>query len=67
MITIVLNGKTRDLEASVSLPALLELLGVNPQQVAIAVNGDVVPRRDWSKVTVRDGDRIEIVRAVGGG
>lgn len=67
MITITLNGKTRDLEAGVTVSALLELLGVNPQRVAVAVNGEVVPRREWSDVAIGDGDTVEIVRAVGGG
>ncbi len=67
MITITLNGKTKDLQAAVTVSALLELLGANPQQVAVAVNGEVVPRREWAAATVRDGDSVEIVRAVGGG
>ncbi len=67
MITITLNGKARDLETRVTVSALLELLGVNPQQVAVAVNGEVVPRRQWPDVVIGDGDTVEIVRAVGGG
>lgn len=67
MITITLNGKARDVGENLSVAALLETLGVDPRQVAVAINGEVVPRRQWSAVTLRDGDSVEIVRAVGGG
>lgn len=35
--------------------------------VAVAVNGEVVPRHLWHETSVGDGDRIEVLRAVGGG
>jgi thiamine biosynthesis protein ThiS len=67
MITITLNGKPRELDRSMTVAALLETLDVKPQQVAVAVNGEVVPRGTWGEATVRDGDAVEVVRAVGGG
>jgi sulfur carrier protein len=38
-----------------------------PEGIAIAVNGRVVRRRDWAGTPVREGDRVEIVRAMQGG
>lgn len=67
MITITLNGKQREFEDSVTIPALLETLGVTPRQVAVAVNGEVVKRDEWAELSIRDGDVVEVVRAVGGG
>lgn len=67
MITVMLNGKPRELPAASTVTALLAQLDVNPRQVAVALNGEVVPRRTWHEVTVDDGDAVEIVRAVGGG
>lgn len=67
MITILLNGKPRELEATMTVAALLTALGVSPRLVAVAVNGEVVRRSDWPVTLVRDGDTVEIVRAVGGG
>lgn len=67
MIRITLNGKPRELEASVAIPELLDSLGVTPRQVAVAINGDVVKRDTWRDVSVEDGDVVEVVRAVGGG
>jgi len=67
MITITLNGKPRTLEAPVNVTSLLTALAVKPRQVAVAVNGEVVSRREWAEATVSEGDSVEIVRAVGGG
>jgi sulfur carrier protein len=67
VITITLNGKPRELEPPENVRALLDVLGVNPKQVAVAVNGEVVRRVEWGEVTVVEGDAVEIVRAVGGG
>jgi sulfur carrier protein len=50
-----------------SVTGLLEALNVNPKQVAVALNGEVVRRGQWPETTVREGDAVEIVRAVGGG
>src|SRR3989304_4825065 len=47
--------------------ALLEPLDISPAQGAVAVNGEVVPRSEWPRARVSDGDAVEIVRAVGGG
>jgi len=67
MITITVNGKPRELERPHSVITLLETLDINPAQVAVAVNGEVVPRSEWPRLAVGDGDAVEIVRAVGGG
>jgi sulfur carrier protein len=67
MATITLNGKPRDHDGSQTVMGLLETLGVNPKQVAVALNGEVVRRVEWAETVVREGDAVEIVRAVGGG
>lgn len=67
MISITLNGKPREIESAMTVAALLAALAVSPRQVAVAVNGEVVPRDTWDGVTVREGDSVEVVRAVGGG
>src|SRR5690606_22175429 len=46
---------------------ILEARGVDPHRIALALNGQVVPRDRWSETPVRDGDSIDIVHAVGGG
>ncbi len=69
MIALTVNGKPREIEGEreIALPALLAAFEVNPRIVAVAINGDVIPKADYADVTVHEGDELEIVRMVGGG
>ena len=69
MPTIHVNGEARDLDAPVTLDALLALLGRDPDQpgVAVAVGDRVVRRADWRSTPVGEGDRVEIITAAQGG
>jgi thiamine biosynthesis protein ThiS len=67
MIAVTVNGKPRQLDGPMAVPALLESLDISAKRVAVAVNGEVVPRSDWPRTTVSEGDAVEVVRAVGGG
>ena len=67
MINLIVNGKENQLEGPTGLISYLESLNVNMNFIAVAHNGEVVPRGDLGDVTLEDGDRLEIVRAVGGG
>lgn len=64
---ITLNGKPHDLTGTPTIVELIDTLSVKANQVAVAVNGEVVTRREWPETRVSDGDVIEVVRAVGGG
>jgi sulfur carrier protein len=66
--TIRLNGSKRPLRER-SLVGLLREFGCDPELpgIAVAINGEVVPRREWSDRAVEPGDSIEIVTAVQGG
>ncbi len=64
---VSLNGEPQELESGATLKTLLEQLDINPSRVAVALNTAVVPRGEWPKQTLADGDRIEIIEAVGGG
>ncbi|HZP56900.1 MAG TPA: sulfur carrier protein ThiS [Dehalococcoidia bacterium] len=66
-MNIIVNGKPREVRGECALPALLDELGVNPRLVAVAINGDVVPRDRYADARVREHDVLEIVRMVGGG
>ncbi|HEY7296664.1 MAG TPA: sulfur carrier protein ThiS [Xanthobacteraceae bacterium] len=65
---IRLNGQDEVLAAA-TLAALLEqkALDVAQRGIAVAVNGEVVPRTAWAHTPLRSGDRVEIVRARQGG
>jgi sulfur carrier protein len=64
---ITLNGEIKELESEVSLDRLLELLSLPQQRVAVELNREVVRKKDWPNVVVKDADRIEVVHFVGGG
>ncbi len=66
-ITLTINGRERQMPSELSLPALLTELGVDRRMVAVAYNGDVIPRATYDGVMLRNGDRVEVVRMVGGG
>jgi len=67
MITLVVNGKRRELAAETDLPSFLGELQIDPRAVAVAHNGEIVPRDRYSTIRLREGDTLEIVRMVGGG
>ena len=64
---ILLNGDARDLEAGASIAHLLLREGLAERRVAVEVNGEIVPRGLHEAHALREGDRVEIVHALGGG
>lgn len=66
-VNFELNGERRQAEAPLSVRSLLELQGLGRRRVAVAINTRVVPRSRFASVQVREGDRVEVIQAVGGG
>ena len=64
---VYLNGKSVELPESRRLGSLLEAYGFGLDGVALALNGHVLSRLQWDETLLGEGDRIEVVRAVGGG
>lgn len=64
---IKLNGEAKGVEEGATLARLVEQLALAPDRLAVELNGDVVRRAEWPQVTLREGDRVEIVHFVGGG
>jgi sulfur carrier protein len=64
---IYVNGDAQDNAPSVT--ALLERLGLGaaPRGVAVALDGEVLPRATWGAQTLQDGARVEVVGAIQGG
>jgi len=65
--TIWLNGTATELAGGATVAAVATALGVPARGVAVALNGEVVPRATWAQAVLRDGDRIEILTATQGG
>ena len=64
---IQLNGEARHLESGATIAALLDAEGLAQRRVAVEVNGEIVPRGQHAGHPLRDGDKVEIVHALGGG
>ena len=64
---IVLNGESREVTATTSLAQLLEQSGYGTRRVAVEVNREIVPRSRHAERGLVEGDRVEIVHAIGGG
>lgn len=64
---LVINGKPEELPDGINAAQLIEHLGLGGQRVAMEVNREIVPRSDFEQCVLQTGDRVEIVRAIGGG
>ncbi|RII18267.1 Sulfur carrier protein ThiS [Streptomyces sp. YIM 130001] len=64
---VSVNGETRSLARDTTLAELVATLSASPSGVAAAVNESVVPRGEWHRTTLTDGDRVEVLTAVQGG
>lgn len=66
---VVVNGERRELAAGTTLAGLVASLADAPEGrgVAVALDGEVVPRGQWQRTEVSEGARVEVVAAVQGG
>lgn len=64
---ITLNGSPHFLESPVTVAELLEGMASGARRVAVERNGAIVPRSQHASTPLVDGDRLEVVVAVGGG
>ena len=64
---ISLNGDEHEVEPGTTAAQLLDSLDLGDTRVAVEINKDVVPRSQLDVLAIRPGDRVEIVRAIGGG
>ncbi|MCB9781156.1 MAG: sulfur carrier protein ThiS [Alphaproteobacteria bacterium] len=66
-IALTINGEPRTVPAGCTVAALLAELGMDREGVAVAVDMRVVPRSQHAARTLQDGDKVEVIIAVGGG
>jgi thiamine biosynthesis protein ThiS len=64
---LLINGDERTFDSPLTLAALVEVLGMKPDRVAVELNREIAPRTTWAETTLNEGDRLEIVHFVGGG
>ena len=66
-MTVVVNGRERELVPGATLAEIVGALTTEERGVAVALNGEVVPRGEWPTTELADGQHVEILRAVQGG
>ncbi len=64
---IQLNGETKEVAKDTTLAGLVAELGLEGSRYAIEVNEELVPRSEHARHALREGDRVEVVQAIGGG
>lgn len=68
MFHLTINGNVRQFDAQhLTVEALVVTLGLTGKRLAIEKNGEIVPRSAFAETGLNDGDKLEIVGAVGGG
>jgi len=67
-IKIIVNGKEVITEVQDLISLLKNLnMDIKRKGIAIAINGEIIPRNEWEKTKIKEGDKIEIVHIVFGG
>ena len=66
-MNVTVNGKPMELPDGLTVEGLLTHLGVRREYTAVALNREVMPKHQYAQSALRDGDKVEIVRPMGGG
>ena len=67
ILSLTLNGETREVPAGSTVLDLLAALSRDPRTVAVEHNGDILPRDRYGSTRLAAGDRLEVVHFVTGG
>ncbi len=67
MIELTVNGESRLFAPGITVAQLIDELQLAGKRIALEKNGEIVPRSRFGEERLQDGDRLEIVVAVGGG
>ncbi len=66
-MNIYLNGEQREIANGTTLGELLAQLEMTQQRIAVEINLNIIPRSQHAKTLLRADDKVEVVRAIGGG
>ena len=64
---VIVNGEERNIDEGSTLDALVTTLGLNAGPIVVQRNDEIIEKSRLDQVSLTDGDRIELVRFVGGG
>ena len=63
-----INGKETEVHQSMSIVDYLASIGFDKKvSIAVAINGEIIPKEEYSETQLKNGDSMEVVRAIGGG
>ena len=66
-IKTFINGDLKKFPKETNIVSLLEILNISSKHIAIEINESLIFRSDWEKTNLKDEDKVEIVKAIGGG
>jgi len=64
---VSVNGEACELPEALTVAELVKRVGLDGRRIALERNREIVPRSEYADTTLAEGDRVEIVRAIGGG
>lgn len=64
---VTINGESQVVDEAITIAQLVERLGLGEKRIAVEVNEAIIPRGKHAETVITDGDRIEIIHAIGGG
>jgi sulfur carrier protein len=64
---IILNGKDAELEKNITVTELLQNLKIHSKVVVVEINGNIVEKDNFDNTFIKENDKVEVVRFVGGG
>ena len=67
LIKIYVNGTLTEVPLNLNIYKLLDQLDVQKKHIAIEINENIIFKTDWESTKLEEGDKIEIVKAIGGG
>jgi sulfur carrier protein len=66
-VRVTVNGALQEVAGDQTVAVLVAAFTAERRGIAVAVNGEVVPRSMWAEAGLRDGDRVEVLSAAQGG
>ena len=65
---VIINGNATEIHQSMSIVDYLTSIGFDKKvSIAVAINGEIIPKEEYSETQLKTGDSMEVVRAIGGG
>jgi len=64
---LMLNGSEADMDGPLTLLGLIERHKLKPEAVVLEHNLKIPPKHEWDRIELRAGDRVEILKFMGGG